>query len=395
MTFPLATLAATVDAAGITAPSYADILQSLQASFRLIYGDDVYLGNDTQDGQLLAIYARSVFDANQVAIAVYNQFNPAYAQGVGLSTLVRINGISRLVASNSQVDLLVGGTIGATILNGIAGDANGNSWALPSSVTIPPAGSILVTATCTALGAVAANVGTITTINTPQRGWSTVTNPSAASLGAPVETDAALRLRQALSVSLPAMTVLAATVAAVEAITGVTEVAAYENDTGDVDENGLPPHSISLVVNGGDATAIATAIMVKKTPGCYTYGTTLVPVIDSVGVTHNIRFYVPTNVPLSVAVTIKALPGYTAATGDAIKQALADYVNNTLRIGEPVFISRLYLPAQLNGTGAYAQFELQALLIAAQPGVPGPADVDIPFNAQATLSVGDVALTVT
>ena len=66
MTFPLATLAAAVTSAGIAAPSYSDILTSLQTSFRAIYGADVYLGADTQDGQLLAIVALAIHDANQV-----------------------------------------------------------------------------------------------------------------------------------------------------------------------------------------------------------------------------------------------------------------------------------------------------------------------------------------
>lgn len=391
---PLSTLAPTVSSTGISSPAFTDILASLQASFQTIYGADVYLGNDTQDGQLLAIFAKAIFDSNQVAVAVYNQFNPSFAVGVGLSNLVRINGIARLIASNSQVDLLIGGTVGTIITNGIAADANGNLWALPASVTIPVGGQITATATCTEVGSIAANVGTVTLINTPVLGWSTATNTSAASLGASVEDDATLRLRQAQSVSLPALTVLAATVAAVEAITGVTEVAAYENDTGDVDSNGLPAHSISLVVNGGDATAIATAIMIKKTPGCFTYGSTVLPIVDSVGVTHNIAFYVPTNYPIKIALTIKALAGYTSATGTAIKQSLVDYINNTLRIGQPVFISRLYLPAQFDGAGPYAQYELQTLLIAASPGTPGSADVPIPFNAQATCQLSDVALTV-
>lgn len=393
MTFPLTTLAPTVTSAGISAPPYADILASLQASFQLIYGSDVYLGADTQDGQLLAIIAQAIFDSNQTAIAVYNQFSPSTAQGAGLSSIVRINGITRAVASNSQVDLLIGGTVGTTILNGIAGDSNGNLWALPSSVTIPGGGSILVTATCTQLGAVAANVGTIVVINTPVLGWSTVTNPSSASLGAPIETDAVLRLRQAQSVSLPALTVLAATVAAVEAIPGVTEVRAYENDTGSPDSDGLPAHSISLVVTGGDATSIATAIMIKKTPGCFTYGTTTVSVVDSVGVTHDISFYVPTNVPIKVAITIDSLAGYTSATGDLIKQAVVDYIN-ALSIGQSVFITRLYLPAQLNGGPGSEQFELTVLQISIYPASVGSSDVAIAFNEQATCEVAHVALTV-
>lgn len=394
MPSPLATLGPTINASGITAPSYSDILASLQASAALIYGQDVYLGADTQDGQLLAVFAQAIFDSNQACIAVYNEMSPATAQGAGLSSIVKINGIARNVASNSQADLLVGGTVGTAIANGVAQDINGNLWALPALVTIPPAGQILVTAACTTPGAIAANPGTITKINTPVFGWSTVTNPSSASLGAPVESDAALRRRQTQSVALPALTVLAATTAAVEAITGVTEVATYENDTGAPDINGLPAHSIALVVNGGDDTAIATAIMVKKTPGCFTYGDTHVDVVDSVGITHTIGFFRPLDVAIGVRLTIRALQGYVGSTADAIKAALATYVTNTLRIGEDVVLSRLYLPAQLNGGPGSEQYDLEALTIGPQAGPFLPADIAIGFRSQATLLIADVVITV-
>lgn len=394
MPFPLATLAATVTAAGITAPTFADILTSLQASLRIIYGQDLYLGADTQDGQMLGVFAQAMSDGNAATIAAYNAFSPTTAQGAGLSSIVKINGIHRAISSNSSVDLLIGGSVGTVITNGVAGDSNGNAWALPSSVTIPGAGSTLVTATCTTSGTVDAVPGSISIINTPTLGWSTVLNPSAAAPGAPVETDYQLRVRQGQSVALPALTALEATLAAVKAITGVIEAVIYENDTGSPDTNGLPAHSIAVVVSGGDATIIATAINDKKTPGTYTYGTTSVFVTDSAGVTHQIRFFVPTDVPISVGVTIKALQGYSGTTGLALRQAIVDYVNAT-GIGQSIDIARLYLPAQLYGAAGFEQYELTGLLIAAKPGAPAASDVPVAFNAQATCALADVTLTVT
>ena len=78
-TYPLATLACTIGSTGISAPAYSDIVASLQASFQLIYGADSYLGPDSQDGQMLAIYAKAQDDTNQAQIAVYNSFSPARA----------------------------------------------------------------------------------------------------------------------------------------------------------------------------------------------------------------------------------------------------------------------------------------------------------------------------
>lgn len=77
-------LAATVTASGISAPDYQTILNTLTGYFQQIYGDDVYLDSDSKDGQMLAIYARGIHDANNTAIAVYNSFSPATAQAVAL-----------------------------------------------------------------------------------------------------------------------------------------------------------------------------------------------------------------------------------------------------------------------------------------------------------------------
>lgn len=393
MVFPISTLAAQITPTGISAPTYSEIYQSLQASFQEIYGPDSYINPDSQDGQLLAIFAKAVSDCNDTAIKIYNDFSPVSAQGAGLSSLVRLNGITRLNPSNSQVDVDLVGVVGTVIISGKVAGPDGNQWSLPASVTIPGAGHILVTATCDVEGAIEAQIGTITQIVTPTLGWQSVSNPTIASAGAPVETDAGLRLRQQQSVAQPSSTVLFGILGAVKAVTGVTEAVIYENDTDSTDVNGLPPHSIAVVVLGGDSTAIATAIMLRKTPGAYTHGSITVPVEDDVGIIHDIRFFVPTTVQIRVAIQIRALTGYSGTTGIEIKQAVADYIN-ALLIGQDVVISRLYLPAQLGGGAGSEQFELQTLLISINPAVPANLDVPVPFNSTAACNVVDITLTV-
>ena len=62
------------------------------------YGSDAVLTPDSQDGQLLAVFAQAIYDNGQALIAIYNSFSPATAQGAGLSSLVKINGLARDVA---------------------------------------------------------------------------------------------------------------------------------------------------------------------------------------------------------------------------------------------------------------------------------------------------------
>ena len=99
----------TIDENGIFKPDYADALAYLEAEFRAIYGEDIYIEPDSQDGQMLAIFAAAIDGCNAQAVAIYNAFSPSSARGVGLSSVVKINGIKRLVASYSTVDLVITG----------------------------------------------------------------------------------------------------------------------------------------------------------------------------------------------------------------------------------------------------------------------------------------------
>lgn len=384
--------APTVDENGISVPQYSDILTFLKTQYRAIFGDDVYLESDSQDGQFLAIVAAAINDCNAAAVAIYNSFSPSTAQGNGLSSIVKINGISRLLASNSTVTVTIGGTVGTTINNGEVSDGT-NTWLLPPTVTIPSEGEISVTATAKEAGAISAQAGTITQIATPVFGWSTVTNAAAASPGAPIETDAALRVRQANSVALPSQTVLEGMIGAVQSVTGVTRVKAYENDTNSTDGDGLPAHSIALIIEGGDSALIAEVIANKKTPGCYLYGSTAVSVTDDYGLSQTVRYSSPNLVPISISIELNALTGYTTAIAESIRLALIEFID-ALDIGESVVVPRLYVPAQLSGAADSEKYKVTALTVAKKPGTPGTADLAFAYNEVATLALADITISV-
>lgn len=393
-TYPLSTLAATVTATGISAPSYADVLASLKASFQLIYGADAYLEPDGQDGQLLAVFAAAISDCNSTAIAVYNSFSPATAVGVGLSNVVKINGLRRLVPSNSSADLTLVGPNGTPIVGGIVQDTvTGHQWLLPPLVTIGGSGSVVATATCSVAGAVTAPAGTITEIVNPQRGWQSATNAADATVGAPVEADGTLRQRQAVSTSLPAQTRLESIVSAVRNLSGVQIVKPYENDTGTTDGNGIPGHSIALVIVGGDSVAIATAIANGKL-GTGTYGAISEVIIDQNGVPDTVHFSRPIAERVIADLSITALTGYVATTGAAIKAALSTWVSG-LPIGGSVNLNDMIAAAKLPGAvGATYKIEYGNLTIALFGNTPGTADLAMAWNQEAALATSDISLTV-
>ena len=380
-------LVCTIDGSGIAAPDYADVLDAMRGDMRAVFGPDIYLDPDSQDGQMLAIYALAQHDTNSMAVAVYNAFSPATAQGEGLSRVVKINGIARAAASYSSVDLVLTGTVGTVIEQGIARDEAGNSWFLDATVVIPASGQATMTATYQDKGAFQAAPGTIATIGSPTRGWQTVGNPGPATPGAPVESDAALRLRQARSTMLPSRSVLDGVRGAVASLPGVTRVAAYENDTDVTDARGIPSHTLALVVDGGDAQAIANAIGAKKGPGAGTYGTTAQTVVDVYAIPRPIRFFRPILVRITVSITVQALPGYSTPVGAAIRQAVAAYIT-ALPIAEAVRLSRLYVPID----GIATTFNVTALRINRPGGTAAAADVVLAFNETAVCDLADVTV---
>lgn len=388
-------LSATVTAQGISAPDYQTILDKLTSYFRQIYGSDAYLEPDSKDGQMVALWALSVHDANNTAITVYNSFSPTTAQTAALSSNVKINGITRKIATNSTADLLLTGTAGTTITNGSARDKNGIIWNFPASVTIGVDGTMLVTATCASSGAVAALAGTITTINTPTRGWTSVTNPAAATVGAPAETDAELRIRQGQSVAIPSITPFEGVDGAIANIAGVTRHKLYENDTGKTDGNGLPPHSISAIVDGGDVAEIAQTIRGNKGQGVRTWGKTSVTVPDKYGNPHIISFSRPTDVPVYGKITLKVFAGYTSQIGVQIQQAVADYINR-LMIGDQVLLSRIYSPANLGvvSGGNARYYDIQELLIGKSPEAVAAANINIAYDESASCKPENIIITV-
>lgn len=402
-----------VDAEGLHLPDYPQILDFLQTRIRQAVGVDLYLEADSIEGQLVAIFAEAAFDLQMALAKTYLSFSPLTAQGDALTRNVRINGIRRLIPSNGTVDVKITGTPGTTITGGQVGDAAGNKWNLPAVVTIPaPDAEIIVTATAVDEGAVRAEPGTVTKILTPTRGWISVTNESAASEGDPVESDAALRVRQAISTMIPSLSVMEGIVGAVAGLDHVTRIRGYENDTNVVQEETLiPGHTIAIVAEGGDAQEIAEAIHRKKTAGTGTYapdadhfvadddhptplpgGTTRV-VADQYGVLTNINFIRPTPVRVKVKVTVTALPGYVDATGRKIQEAVSAYLN-TLTIGDDVFLNRLFTPANGGNVGDGATYYVSEIKVGPSVDELEIANLTIAFNEMAVCDPADVEIVV-
>ena len=382
------TLSASISSTGVTAPTYQEVLDGFKAQYQEIMGTSAIVSNDSKMGQLLAAFAAGVADTNDAVINTYNSFIPAYAQGAGLSSLVKINGLQRQTPSNSTTNVTIVGVAGTVILNGVISDANNtHQWTIPYATIIPVSGTITVQATCVDSGAIDATDGSLTNIVSATLGWQTVTNFDT-TLGNPVETDAELRQRQAISTTFPASSIVTAIYAAIQNLPTVQKVVIYENDTNTTDSNGLTPHSIAAVVLGGDPIAICTQIALRKPPGTGTNGTTNETITIGYSVL-SINYYTAEAMPIQVAITIHPLPGYTSSQSLNIPSAVINYLN-TLSIGEKVYKNSVLAAAS---TTTYNVTSITLTTTGTGASIDSDGNVVIPFNGYGTAI--DSAITVT
>ena len=386
-----------IDAAGIYRPDFATVLAFWQAQYRGLYGDDVVLDDETQDGQWVSLIALAFHEANGETVAAYESRSPASAQGAGLWSLVKINGLRAHAATFSTVDTRIVGQAGIEIVNGSVSDDAGNDWLLPASFLIPDAGEITVTATCSTAGAIVLPPGAIDTDTgkgsfAVQYGWQSATNPAAAATGQPVESDSALRQRQAVSTAIPSQSLLEGLYGTLLAVTGVVRCRPYENDTDYPDANGLPGHSICMVIDGGDAAVIADIIRRKK-GNAGTYGTTLQQVTDAAGIVRNIRFSRSVEVPVSYAIQVRKLGSYTAKTDLDLRTSVSDFTN-ALGIGNSVGLDDAEVAAKFDGAAEGLGYRIVSLAAARNGNVPLPTDVTIAYDERATCTPNAVVTTV-
>ncbi len=372
-----------IDTSGYHYPTYNEILGALIDDMQTIYGTGIYLGNDSQDYELLSKFAEKIYDTYQVCEVIYNSHSPATAIGTGLDNIVAVSGITRKQATRSTVMVTLTGAAGSIIENGSVADESGVMWDLPEVVEIGSGGSVTVEAVCREYGVISAAAGTVTRIMTPALGWTSVTNLLDAYTGTVVETDSELRARQARSVALPSRSVLDSLIAALQLITDIGRVEVYENDTNSTDANGIPAHSICAVVEGGADADVAETIFMRKGLGCGTYGTTTVVVQDGTGTSHNIKFEKLGYVDVDIQITMTKRAGWSDTIPDKIRTAIVDYLD-TFAIGTDLTTSIIWMVAQtVNEDIRVPQFSITLVKAAVHGETLGVGDVVIGFNETA------------
>lgn len=125
-------------------------------------------------------------------------------------------------------------------------------------------------------------------------GFKSVINLLTPVYGRIAETDVELRQAYIAKSALRSNTMIDSIVS--ELLNNVADVetaSGYENPTDVVDKRGLPPHSVEIIVEGGDESDIASAILRKKAGGIWTHGKVEASVPTDYGDSVTIRFNRP------------------------------------------------------------------------------------------------------
>lgn len=346
------------------------------------------LDPSTPDGLKIAHDAEVFGALDQVLFQAYASKDPQSATGLDLDIIAFINNVVRAQGARSTVTLKLVGIPGTIIDRGsrVSSRTTGARWVTEQGVTIDANGQITVNAYSESVGMIEAGTGTITQIVDTVGGWTGVTNEEPAIVGREQETDAELRLRRAAQVGRVGASQIDSILGAIYGVQDVRHVKVHENDTGEVNDIGLPAHSVCILVDGGLDEDIAQEIYYKRNPGTFQFQeATTTPVNVSVTSemfpenSQEIKFARPDYVDAEIVIVVSNDGTLPDNASDLIKEAIMDFTSGELvpseygfkkagfGIGESVPISTMMTPVN-KVIGAYGNSHIVSLTITGETG---------------------------
>ena len=337
---------------GLILSTRQELVDDHSDDLKNIYGQDINLDQNTPDGQFVNILSQAGSDVRDLAAFIYNSFSPQFASGNALDRVVALNGIERKDGTYTivPITMVVDRTVTLEGLDDQANDLDGAGYTIQDNV----GNQFILTKTTTlrkgihVLNFRAKEIGKVNTIvDTIQTqveivlGVVSVSNLSAPTqVGTVGETNVELRARRERSFALPALGTTEAIEASLLALDGVTEAVVYENDTGVTNSDGIPSHSLWVIVDGGVNNEIANVLSKKKTVGSGWKGEQVINIVKSNNTLKQIKFDRPVAKDLHLRFDLKAV-------NDALidLEALKAYIIDNLvyKIGSPAESSELIL----------------------------------------------------
>jgi len=278
---------------------------------------------------------------------VYNSQYPTTASGVGLSNIVKLNGLTRIAEEFSVVIGVISGIPGTVVEIGSIAKTSDTSaeFATDNEVTIPAGGSINVGLTCTTPGSIYADAGTLTVIGSSVYGWTGITNAADATLGRDEETDAELRDRQDETTLSAGQNNSDSLYGQLLNLPGVIDAFVLDNKTHITDPNGIPPHSFEAIIQSGAEAEILAVIWNNTVQGINSSGDSSGFITDSQGFLQEVFYTRPTGIEYYVKMNITVNTSLFPVNGaEDIKEDIVEYSIENFGISDDVIYSQLFTP---------------------------------------------------
>lgn len=321
---------------GLTLKDLPELNAELIEKLKLIYGNDINVNQNSQDGQQINIYDQAAVDLREILNQTNASFDPDQAFGRILDQRIALNGIKRNGGTYTQTPVnitadkalnLIGldtqsDELNPTVANlyTIKDDA-GTEFYLLDSFSFVGASTESLTFRAAAIGTVEVQVNTITTAVTVISGITDINNPSGVlTEGQDEESDAAVKTRRRSSVAIPALGYLDSIEAQLGNLLGVTVARVFENDTNVTDGDGTLAHTIWAIVEGGDDTEIGEIIYKKKSSGSGMRGAETVNILRPNGTTYPAKFDRPGQEDLWIRFSLELIGGGVIDEDDIKRQ---------------------------------------------------------------------------
>jgi len=396
-----------LDAFGLQTTTAPELTTDLQTKFKQIYGADINVDSDTPDGQLISVFVQATIDVLDLLTQIFNSFDPDNAIGVVLDQRVAINGIQRQAGTYTvtPITIVVNQSLNLYGLDQTAqpvytiADNAGNLWELTTTQLGVNSGTHVYDFRAAVPGAQLTIPNTINVPVTIVLGVVSVNNPTTyTTLGINEESDAVLKIRRQKSVSLASQGYYAGLLAALTNINGVSSAYIYENLTDNTNSDGVPGHSIWVIIAGtADASAIANAIYTKRNAGCGMFGSTTYTITQVDGSPFVIFWDSVATQPLFIAFTVSSLNGTTLPNIAAIKTYLvANYVPGVFQEVDINGLATLVQKADSNTlvTGAGFSTGLVQTLAFSAVAASGTFTISYNGNTSAAINWNDSAATI-
>lgn len=349
---------------GFHRPTYVELLDAVEYKARELFGNKANLTVRSPLGVFMRIFAWMLNLLFCLMEETYNSRFVDTAVGTSLYNLGKAIGLSLLPAQKASGYVTFTGTPGTAIPTGfLVRTVAGLQYAVLADGRIGAEGSVTLPVQAVETGAdYNVEAGRVKQITNPVDGVDSCTNEGVIDGGQDRETDEEFRDRYAKSVDY-AGGVNADAIAGeiLQNVESVYSAVCYENDTDEVDNLGLPPHSIEAVVYGGLDQDVAKAIYRRKAGGIQTHGSSTIQVVATSGQSININFSRPKPVPIYVKVSnLETGSDFPLNGADLVKAAIIDYIGGAAYGGLPIGRDVVYmdLPGVIKTVAGVVDFDL-------------------------------------